>query len=62
MPRIGEERCDHCKGPLGNCRVIAGSSDAQKHFCSYACYDLWKATKHTGLVAIGQGPMTRLAS
>jgi hypothetical protein len=37
-----ESRCDHCGGRLDKARLIAGGSDEPKHFCSFACFDLWK--------------------
>ena len=40
----GADRCDCCNASLSNARVIAGASDAPKHFCSYGCYAFWKAS------------------
>jgi hypothetical protein len=39
--------CDFCQRPLGSeARLIAGSIEDRRHFCSIACYVRW--TRATG--------------
>jgi hypothetical protein len=44
-----EDLCDSCQRSLGSAaRLIAGESDNTKHFCSFACYDVWKQSEESG--------------
>jgi len=47
--RLRQELCDTCRRELGTAaRLIAGGSDNRKHFCSFACYDVWKQDEGAG--------------
>jgi hypothetical protein len=41
----GYNSCNYCRGLMTDARVIAGSPSDRKQFCSYACYESWKAAE-----------------
>jgi hypothetical protein len=40
---LAKNSCDKCGRPLGEVRLIAGTTQVGNHFCSIACYDGWRS-------------------
>ena len=61
-PETQENTCDYCGRRLGSSRVMAGGSDANRHFCSLVCYDGWRLEKQDAGAPGDQSRRVRISS